>query len=176
MSSQMKRQTAPVPTGPRIEILDTADKPLMVMPVGPALKQDLRHKTVMVCLRNTRGHLFMRKCPAGGDIAYSGLWNVAASGIVLAEEACRDTAARLLREETGISGLECTQIDRLPPSPLTGNTVTAVFMTGKTSAIPRLESSDIQEAMYVDREELLAFLRDYPHMATPFLRLAAQYM
>lgn len=154
-----------------VEVIDASGRPLMIMPLASVVRQNLRHKAVIVCLRDAKGRMFVHKRPPESGPAHAGTWTAAAGGPVLEGESFHDAAERLLAEDLGLENLEKTEVDRLPSSQFTGNRVTAVFLTGKTSAMPR-----VNEGMYVDREELMAILRDYPHLTTPNLRLAAHYI
>jgi hypothetical protein len=153
------RQVKTIPTDDLIEIIDEAGRPLLVMPQRLAIRQNLRHKRILVCLCNPAGDIFLH--PRGG------LWDLAASAPVLAGESRYDAAQRCLDEALRIRGVELFETAKIiPPAPKDHVDVT-LFLTAGTSAIPRT-----REGMFVDKEECQAMLRDFPHMVTPFLRLA----
>lgn len=165
----------PLVSEPGVEIIDAAGNTLLVMPREQALRQRLRHRLVLVCLRNTRGGIFLHKKISAGDGGET--WFPAVHDLVLAGESRHDAAVRLLGAELGISGLEVSEAARFtqPPSGPAGNVETTLFLTAKTSALPRLPEPENQGGMFVDQEEFKAILRDYPHMLPPLWSLALPY-
>lgn len=157
-----------------LEVADAFGKPLLIMPREHVLRQKLRHKAVAVCLRNACGNIFLYKAQYRAATHYGGLWNLAAFGEVLAGESFYDAAERRLAEEIAVTGVELHETARLAPSPQTGNAETAIFLTTKNSMLPRYDSR--QNGMFVDRDEIRALLRDFPHMVSPFLRQALPYL
>lgn len=160
---------------PGVEIIDAAGKTLLVMPREQVLRQRLRHRAVLVCLRNTRGGIFLHKKYSAGDGGET--WLPAVHGLVLAGESRLDAAVRLLSAELGISGLEVSEVARFAQSASGSaeNVETTLFLTAKTSALPRLPEPESHEGMFVDQEEFKAILRDYPHMLPPLWNLALPY-
>lgn len=165
----MKRHKKNTPPDTFVEVLDNENKPLLIMPQHQAVRHNLRHRGVAVCLRNLTGHIFLHQRPVSE--AHGGQWNLAASGRVLAGESCYAAAERRLEEELGITGLQLFETTAIPASPATGNVAVALFATMKTSAIPKA-----QEGIFVDREELRAILRNFPHMVTPLLHAAVPHL
>lgn len=168
-----KKKWIPTPQ-PDIEVIDAAGSPLLVMPQDQVLRQKLRHKTVLVCLQNVRGNIFLYKPMAetSGDMWLPGVY-----GRVFAGESRHDAAIRLLDHGLGITGLDIAATARF--TELTPGTVENVditlFLTAKTSAIPRPREQEGREGMFVDREELRAIARDYPDMLPSFWTPALAY-
>ncbi len=158
-----------------LEVLDQSGKPFLVMHRDGVLRQRLRHRVALVCLRDPEGRIYVHK-RARGRSAYAGLWNVSASGRVLAGEARHDAALRELAEELGISGLELTLTARIEPSAATDNAEISLYCTHFVSAVPRPNPDEIEQGMFVDRDELDALVRDMPHLLTPALIWAAEHM
>lgn len=152
-----------------IEVVDNGNRPLLIMPQRQVLRQHLRHRSVIVCLRNLAGDIFLHKRSVPEK--HGGLWTLAASGRVLAGESRYAAAERCLETEQGITRLELVEAASIPPSSATRNAETTLFLTARTSAIPQAA-----EGIFVDREEFRAILRDFPHMVTPFLHLAGSYI
>ncbi|SBV94284.1 hypothetical protein KL86DPRO_10672 [uncultured delta proteobacterium] len=172
-----KKNLPPVVDGV-IEVLDDEGKPLLIMPQGQALRQKLRHHTVLVCLRNARGHIFLhKKTAAGSGDAQGEAWLPAAHGRVVAGESRYGAGIRLLDHVFGISGVELFEAAtfKQPAGGLAGNAVTTLLLTAKTSIIPRLRDQEASDGIFVDREEFRAIMRDYPHMVTPLWSLALPY-
>lgn len=157
-----------------VEIIDGAGRTLLVMPREQVVRQRLRHRTVLVCLRNMQGAIFLHKKMSAGDGGEA--WLPAAHGHVLAGESRHDAAVRLLDRELGISGLEVSETARFAPAyGSAGNAEATLFLTAKTSALPRVPEPESQEGMFVDQEEFKAILRDYPNMLPPPWNLALPY-
>ncbi|MDL2209970.1 NUDIX domain-containing protein [Desulfovibrio sp. OttesenSCG-928-O18] len=169
MALSLLRRKKNVPPDNVIEVVDGGNKPLLLMPERHVLRQNLRHRAVIVCLRNLAGDIFLHKRPAPDK--HGELWSLAASCRVLAGESRHAAAERCLEAEQGIRDLELIEVASIPSSPATRNAEATLFLTARTSAIPQAG-----EGVFVDREELRAILRDFPHMVTPFLSLAAPYI
>lgn len=172
----LKKTLPPVVDGV-IEVLDDEGKTLLIMPQGQAIRQKLRHHTVLVCLRNARGHIFLYKKTAASSDAQGETWLPAAHGRVVAGESRYGAGIRLLDHMFGISGVELFEAAtfKQPVEGPVSNAVTTLFLTAKTSTIPRLRDQEASDGIFVDREEFRAIMRDYPHMVTPFWSLALPY-
>lgn len=169
MSTRAKRRHKNSPPDCFVEVVDAKGKPFLVMPQRQALRQNLKRRSIVVCLRNLAGKIFLHKSqPVEGQGA---TWGLAASGAVLAGESRLEAAERLLQAELGIVRLDMEEHGFMPPTPGSGNVETILFVTAKTSAIPHSP-----DGMFVDREELKAILRDFPHMAAPYLHHTATYL
>ena len=176
MSEFAKRYTKHEIPEVSVEVLDNTNTVLLVMPLKQVLRQKLRYRVVLVSLRNGRGEVFLHKRSVSHLESHIGLWNLAASGPVLAGESRYMAAARRLEEELGISGIELHEAARIAPTLMTDNTELTLYISSKNSAIPRMKPEEAHEGMFVDREEIRAIMRDFPHMITPHLHLAQPYL
>ncbi len=175
MPMKSKRQKSPPFPDVAIDVIDNAGKPLLTMPQSLVLRQKLRHRTVLVCLRNADSHIFLYKNPAGTGDAQGETWLPAIFGRVLSGESRHAAGVRLLDRVFGITGLEIYETARFTPPPAgpSGNVEVSLFLTAKTSIIPHIRD---QEGMFVDGEEFRAILRDYPHMVTPLWNQVFPYL
>ncbi|CAK7032304.1 MAG: hypothetical protein DELT_00410 [Desulfovibrio sp.] len=171
-----KNKKKPEYSGVLLEVADDAGKPLLVIPEEQVLRQKLRHKGVIVCLRNLQGRVFLYRRPQSTTVRHSGLWSLAASGRVIAGESFHAAAERHLAHELSITDIDMAEVARLAPSVQTGKAEAAIFLTARTSILPRIPDYSPQTAMFADQEELRALLRDFPHMVTPFLQLVLPYL
>ncbi len=174
-----KRQTAQIFPDKGITVIDDAGNDLLIMPENQVIRQKLRHRAVLVALRNQQGLIFLYKslaAPSSPD-QQGEAWLPAVFGRVLARESRYDAALRLLDETLGITELELIEAARFsqPETELIGKVETTLFLTAKTSALPRMRAQDPLDGMFVDREELRAIIRDYPHMVTPLWSLTLPY-
>ncbi len=158
-----------------LEVLDRSGKTLLIMPRKSVLRHKLRHRMVLVCLRDLEDKIYVHK-RARGCATHPGLWNISASGLVLAGEARMDAALRELAKGPGVSGLELTLTVVAEPSVATGNAEISLYRTHPVSALPRPNPATIEEGMFVDRDELRALVRDLPHLLTPALLWTAEQL
>nr|WP_320010040.1 NUDIX domain-containing protein [uncultured Desulfobulbus sp.] len=68
-------------------------------------QQKLIHRASYILVFNTEGELFIQKRSLSKDI-FPGYWDLAAGGVVLADESYEESAKRELKEELGISGVK----------------------------------------------------------------------
>ena len=169
-----------IPAAPEahIEVIDDNGKTLLIMPQMQVLRQKLRHRTVLVSLRNARGLLYIFKRPiiTPGEL-HRDVWVPAAHGAVFARESCHEAGTRLLKQVFGFSDVELVETATFSQSPTSpeGNIAVTLFLSARTSAIPRLSDQDGAEGMFVDREEFRALTHNYPYMVTPFWNKVIPY-
>jgi len=165
-------------TEPPIEVIDDAGKTLLIMPQAQILRQRLRHRTVLVCLRNAKGLLYLFKRPiiTPGEQRRDA-WVPAAHGPVFAGESCYDAGARLLEQVFGLFDVELFEAATFSQSATSpeGNSTVTLFLSARTSAIPRLSDQDNPEGLFVDQEEFRAITYNYPYMVTPFWNQVIPY-
>ena len=69
----------------------------------------LPHRATYVLVFSSTGELYVQKRTPVKDI-YPGYYDVAAGGVVLADESYEDSASRELKEEMGIQGVSLTYL------------------------------------------------------------------
>lgn len=100
------------PTNPADEIVtivDRNDRPIGAVSRRIMRQQGLIHRASYILVFNTRGELFVQKRTMSKDV-YPGYWDVAAGGVVLADERYEESARRELREELQVSGAALTPL------------------------------------------------------------------
>ena len=179
MPKKKLRRNDSLTSEPQIEIIDDAGKTLLIMPQSHAVRQRLRHRTVLVCLRNAKGLVYLFKTQAiPSDESKGDVWVPAAHGRVFAGESRHAAATRLLEQSFGVSGVDLFEAAMFS-SPTTegfGNITVTLFLTAKTSVIPRSSDQDGSEGIFVDSEEFNAIAHTYPHMLTPFWNQTVPYL
>ncbi len=90
------------PAQERIQIVDRNDIPVTSATRGEMRQRRLIHRAAYILVFNKKDCLFIQKRTMIKDI-YPGYWDLAAGGIVLAEESYEDAAARELAEELGVT-------------------------------------------------------------------------
>jgi len=151
-----------------VEIVDDQDRPLGVMPLAEARRQALFHRTVLVLVYDARGRVFLQK-RARTKTLYPGRWDLSAAGPVLAGESCEDAALRGLRQELGIGGALLTRLGKAPACPETGYGFTTLFAAGACPGPLLPDPAEIEDGLFVDRDELDALAASFREMLTPTL-------
>ena len=90
------------PAQERIQIVDRDDIPLTSTTRAEMRQRRLIHRAAYILVFNDKGELFIQKRTMTKDI-YPGHWDLAAGGVVLAEESYVDAAERELAEELGVT-------------------------------------------------------------------------
>ncbi len=93
-------------TNPAREIIQLVDQDnLEIAAVARQImrEQQLIHRASYILVFNRAGELFVQKRTKNKDI-YPGHWDVAAGGVVLADESYEHSAVRELEEELGVRG------------------------------------------------------------------------
>ena len=171
-SSALRNRTKTTHPETLLEVLDASGKPLLLMPQQAVARQGLQHRAVLVCLKDRSDKIFVHKRPAGAAL-YPAMWDISACGHLVAGESHHDAAIRLLKEQLGIDSMDFFAphgVQDAFPGP--GNALFRLFITARTSAIPKPDTGEIHDGMFVDQEELEALEREFPEQITPFLRLA----
>ena len=84
-----------------IHVVDEKNREIAALPRRIMREQNLIHRASYILVFNRQGELFIQKRTMTKDI-YPGCWDVAAGGVVLAEESYEVSAARELKEELGV--------------------------------------------------------------------------
>lgn len=85
-----------------VQIVDSANRPIGAQPRAVMRQQRLIHRASYILVCNDSDELFIQKRTSTKDI-YPGYWDIAAGGVVLAEESYDSSARRELAEELGVA-------------------------------------------------------------------------
>lgn len=85
-----------------IQIVDETNTELAAVSRKIMREQNLIHRACYILVFNTSGQLYIQRRTMSKDI-YPGYWDIAAGGVVLAEESYEASARRELEEELGVS-------------------------------------------------------------------------
>ena len=92
----------PNPAEEIVKIVDQDNYPIGAVTRQIMRQQKLIHQASYILVFNSGGELFIQKRTKSKDI-YPGYWDLAAGGVVLAEESYEESAQRELREELGLA-------------------------------------------------------------------------
>lgn len=85
-----------------VQIVDRQNKKILHQPRSIMRRDRLIHRAAYILVFNEADELFLQRRTNSKDI-YPGFWDVAAGGVVLADESYEESAARELKEELGIT-------------------------------------------------------------------------
>jgi 8-oxo-dGTP pyrophosphatase MutT (NUDIX family) len=92
-----------------VQIVDRENRPIDTLPRAIMRQQGLIHRASYILVFNATGQIYIQKRTLSKDI-YPGFWDIAAGGVVLADESYDESAVRELNEELGISGIPLTEL------------------------------------------------------------------
>ncbi|MBE0585557.1 MAG: NUDIX domain-containing protein [Desulfofustis sp.] len=87
-----------------VAVVDRDNRLVNRLPRHIVRSQNLPHRAAYILVFNNKNELFLQKRTADKDV-FPGLWDCAAGGVVLADEAYEQAARRELFEELGIRPL-----------------------------------------------------------------------
>lgn len=154
-----------------VEVTDSRDRPLLLMPGAEVRRRSLAHRVALVILRDRQGRVLVAR---GGTDDISGLWRVSAAGQVRAGEAREDAARRLLAAHLGITAVPCVLRTSLDASPATGFRQVSLFTAGPVAEVPAPAPERIAEVMFLDRDELTGLAEHFPEMLSSDLLWAVR--
>ena len=149
------------------EVIDSNNRPLMVMPYASIARQRLFCRMVVVSLRNSLGQIFLLRRPLrqGKSPHRRGLF----TSPVQVNEAAVEAATRLVALHTGIAPARpvFSGVFSVPAWPA-HNMLFEATLPGRIVPV----SKKAGDCMAVDREELEGLIRGMPELAAPELLAA----
>lgn len=164
----------PARLGRLVELLEGYGRPFMLTSLKTASRLGLLRRIVLICLKNTKGRIYLRKNTSAAPL-YAGLWDVSAIGTVYAGESPADAAERELSQQLGIRGARMRVMGSLPYTDSRGSSLSATFfLAGPSPARPAPDASICADEMFVDQYELEGLALHQQDMLTPELVWAVQ--
>jgi len=154
------------PAQEMVDVVDAANRLLMVMPLAEVHRQSLCHRSVLILVYDPQGRLYLQKRGPQKSL-YPGRFDLSATGHVRAGEALADAAARELHEELGITAPSLKLLDTAPATRETAYEFVTLFSIGRTGDPPRPNPDEVAGGMFADATELAALARDYRDWLTP---------
>ena len=143
-----------------MEVWDACDRDGNVLGIdivrGEKVPDELYHVVVDIVVRHIDGtYLLMQRDFSKPN--FPGLWELGASGSILKGESPQAGAMRELREETGISSGELTQIDRC----VGRNSIYIIFLcvTGAAKNSVVLQPGETVAFQWLPKDRMLAFIK-----------------
>ncbi|CAK9891484.1 MULTISPECIES: NUDIX hydrolase [Pseudomonas] len=134
--------------------VDEHDQLLGALPRAELRKRGLIGRGTYILLFNSAGELCVHRRTESKAI-YPGYWDVAAGGMVQADESFAESAARELEEELGVGGVElsaheCFFFDQ------PGNRLWCAVFSAVWDGPLRLQPEEVSEARFIAVEQALA--------------------
>lgn len=134
--------------------VDEFDRPLGALPRSVLRERGLVGRGTFILLFNSAGELCVHRRTLSKAI-YPGFWDVAAGGMVQADETYAESAARELEEELGVSGVPLTAHEHFFFDQPNNRLWCAVFSAVWNGPL-RLQPEEVMEARFLPVEQALA--------------------
>lgn len=149
-----------------VEVTDSFDTPLLLVPRSLALRRRLPRRVVQVCLKDARGRIFLQK-RAPELRRQPGLWDISVTDEVFAGEASEGAALRALESALRIVAPRLRLLSALPYTDAHGAQLNAsCYVAGPVRARPQPDPSRVSDGMFVDEDELRGLLRHQQELLT----------
>ncbi|NYH08318.1 NUDIX hydrolase [Pseudomonas moraviensis] len=134
--------------------------------LGALVRSDLRERGLIgrgtyIMLFNSAGELCVHRRTLSKAI-YPGYWDVAAGGMVQANETYAESAARELEEELGVSGVELTAHDHFYFED-TGNRLWCSAFSAVWDGPLILQPEEVLEARFIPVEQVMLEIQQKPY-------------
>lgn len=168
MAKNTQNQLAAFLSPELVEVVDTKDRTLGVMPLDEVHKQSLMHRSVLILVYNMKNELYLQKRGKNKSL-YPGRLDISASGHVKQGESREDAAIRELYEELGLRADRLTRLHEIPASNDTHFEFLTLFSAGKFSQPPTPNPDELDGGSFVDPDELDFLVNEYRDTLTPGL-------
>ncbi|WP_419787897.1 NUDIX hydrolase [Pseudodesulfovibrio sp.] len=151
-----------------VEVVDTDNRPLAVLPKDLVHRQMLHHKSAQVLIFNPQKKIYLQRRPPLKQF-FPGRWDVSARTHLRVGEAAYDAALRTLQDELRLE-VDTLQVKKtLPACPETGFERISIFIVNRNTQpiIPNPE--EVSEGYYFSREELTCLIKEFKELLTPNL-------
>lgn len=160
------------PSDDLVEVVDTHDRPLMLMPLGQAEEQGLPFRGVRVLLCDAQGRaLLVRSTREDGT---AGLWTLP-SARVRGGEPREAAALRALEQSVGITDVLMRAAEKKDSFKNPRNSIFVAFLSAHA---PTPRAASISEILFLDSDELHGLAEYFPTLLEPELLrcLSENYM
>lgn len=145
----------------RIAWVDEQDVLLGSLPRAELRERGLIGRGTYILLFNSAGELCVHRRTLSKAI-YPGFWDVAAGGMVQADECYAQSAARELEEELGVSGVPLQPHERfLFDQP--GNRIWCAVFSAVWDGPLRLQPEEVSQARFLAIDQVLRHTRQTPY-------------
>ena len=154
--------------GQGIEVIDSDNRPLAVMPKRMVHRQLLMHRSVQVMVFNPERKIYLQKRNRHKQF-FPGRWDVSARTHPHAGESTYDAALRTLAYELNLEVEHPVLIKELPAGPGTGFERVSLYTVQKNTQTITPNSNEVSEGYYYSQEELTCLVKEFRELLTPNL-------
>lgn len=153
-----------------VELTDNNGIPFLLMPEHIVKKKKMRHRIIFVVLKDKKNRiLFVKK----NVQVNTSLWEFPCYGIVFAGESAEGTAYKELQTNFYINDtIKMKEITTLTYLQEDVNIMATVFSAGPYYGTFRYNEEIIQDAMFLDKDELNGLLAYSPEIFNPIINWA----
>ncbi len=151
-----------------VEVVDSKNRPLMVLTRAEAHRQGLFHRSVLVLVYDSGNRLLIQKRHHLKKI-YPGRWDLSATGHVLAGESAVDAAYRELEEEVGIIPSRIRLVTTINGRRETNFKYVYLFSAGKITTHPDPNPLEVEDIRFIGRDDMGSLVSEFPDILTPGL-------
>jgi isopentenyldiphosphate isomerase len=157
----------------RLEVLDTTDRPIAVLPEKTVHKQKLRHMRVVALIFSPDGRLLLSKRPA---LCFDGpgRWDVSLSAHVIAGESGYDILRQGLYHVLDLVVSKLRFVHRLDAYAQTENEVLKIFTVRLRNDQFFSQDTIFEKYMLLTKEEVLYLVQNFPSQVTSTLNILSQ--
>lgn len=145
-----------------VQIVDQDNQELAAVRRSLMRSQQLIHRAAYIFVFNAAGELFLQKRTQNKDI-YPGYWDVAAGGVVLAEESYEAAAERELAEELGLRKVKLERLfDHYYEDKEAGNRVWGRIFRCRSEGPFTLQAEEVESGLFLPPAKVLALAAQEP--------------
>lgn len=159
-----------------LEVIDSHDRPFVLMPKADVLRQGLSHRGVVVAIRSGKDRIVVTKRPAdtSTDTSIDTVWGLFAYTRVRVGESRLDAALRALKRDADMQEAQLTYAAAKAPLLPAKNTFDLQHITlfiAKPATDPRTTPpSQNPDLLFLDKDELQGMATHFPEMLSVALR------
>lgn len=148
------------PASEIVQIVDRENSPTGSAPRAMMRQKRLIHRASYILVFNSSGEIYVQKRTLTKDV-YPGYWDLAAGGVVLADESYDQSAKRELGEELGVHGTTLQQLFDHFHETATNRVWGRVYRCFHNGPFT-LQEEEIEYGMFMSFKEILALNRQEP--------------
>lgn len=145
-----------------LEVVDSNNSPLLLMPQEQVLRLNLPHRRVLLIMQDKQGRIVLCRRPP-----CLSCWGFAALCPVPAGASYEATASAALERDWALPAVPMQHKALWQPCAHNGGAFTACYVATLPNLLPLCPASAIAESMLLDRDEVQGMANTLPHMLAP---------
>ncbi|WP_045215441.1 NUDIX domain-containing protein [Desulfonatronovibrio magnus] len=149
-----------------LEVMDSADRPLAVLPETEIHRQGLLHRSIIALLYDRQFRLLLKKRSLLQEL-YPGRWDLSSTGHVLTGESTISAALRQMHTTFSFQPRKLKLITTLKADLSTNFEFISIFDAGRILSPLELNTREVEDIVYVTKQDLRMMVRESPEIITP---------